>query len=68
MIAIINLGRNILPTGIHEYVVMINREEICRFKHTREEGLGQCLRRAAMAVDKVMTEKPTTLIIKEKVI
>ncbi len=51
MIAIINLGTNLNPDGIHEYVVKINTDEICRFTHKREEGLGQCLRRAAMAVD-----------------
>jgi len=51
MIAIINIDDNPSLTGIHEYVVKINTEEICRFLHKREDGLSTCLRIAATAVD-----------------
>lgn len=34
----------------HAYIVYINRDEICRFVHRRDEGLAKCLMRAAKAV------------------
>jgi hypothetical protein len=37
--------------AFHEYVVKINHEVITRFIHKRNEGLAECLRRAADAVD-----------------
>jgi hypothetical protein len=51
MIAIINLGTNPNPYGIHEYVVRINQREICKFKHRRETGLAVCLKKASEAVE-----------------
>lgn len=36
----------------HEYLLRINQEPIVWFKHRRDEGLAECLRRAAAAVDK----------------
>lgn len=39
-------------TGIHEYELLINRELIVRFTHNRRpNGLAQCLRDAADALD-----------------
>ena len=39
-----------------EYVVKINQRIICHFSHTRHhDGLAQCLRDAAVAVDKAKT-------------
>ena len=51
MIAIVNIGG---PDGNGEdrYSVRINRDEICRFTHRREDGLELCLLRAAQAVQK----------------
>ena len=51
MIAIVNIGG---PdgNGEHSYSVRINRNEICRFTHRREDGLELCLLRAAQAVQK----------------
>ena len=51
VIAIVNIGG---PdgNGEHSYSVRINRDEICRFTHRREDGLELCLLRAAQAVQK----------------
>ena len=51
MIAIVNVSG---PdgNGEHSYSVRINRDEICRFTHRREDGLELCLFRAAQAVQK----------------
>lgn len=51
MIAIINDGTNPSITGLHCYRVQINNELICEFDHVRENGLAECLRKAADAVD-----------------
>ena len=52
MIAVINNGRTKGPTGMHHYRLQINDEVLAEFWHRREEGLGECLRRAAIAADK----------------
>ena len=51
MIAIVNVSG---PdgNGEHSYSVRINRDEICRFTHRREDGLELCLFMAAQAVQK----------------
>jgi len=51
-IIISNDGSNPTAVGEHGYTVKINDKLICAFTHTREEGLSQCLRRAADAVAK----------------
>lgn len=33
-----------------KYRVLVNAEEICRFEHTRRDGLAECLRKASEAV------------------
>lgn len=39
--------------GENDYVVRINNQPIItRFKHVRKDGLAECLRRAAEAVDR----------------
>lgn len=35
----------------HQYRLRINRNEVVQFRHRRDEGLAECLRRAADAVD-----------------
>ena len=50
------LIHNITGDGVpddapHDYVLRINDRVICRFQHVRSEGLAECLRRAADAVD-----------------
>ena len=37
--------------AIHHYQLRINQEAICTFEHARSEGLAQCLRQAAEAVE-----------------
>ena len=37
-------------SGECNYRIYINKREICDFKHTREEGLSECLRKASEAV------------------
>lgn len=51
MIVIINTGNNPSPIGTHEYRLQINNKLICTFTHERHEGLAECLRKAAKAVD-----------------
>lgn len=51
-IIISNDGSNPRAVGEHGYVLSINNKVICKFTHQREEGLSQCLRRAADAVAK----------------
>jgi len=50
MIAIVNIDDNPRPEGDHLYAVYINKKEICRFTHMREDGLSQCLFKASKAV------------------
>lgn len=51
MIAIINDGSNPAKDGLHHYRVQINDKVICEFDHVRGDGLAECLRKAAAAVD-----------------
>jgi len=50
MIAIINKGGN--PLGKCHYHVQINDKLIAEFEHSRPEGLAECLRLAADAVER----------------
>jgi len=38
--------------GECKYRININQREICYFKHKREDGLSECLRKASEAVKK----------------
>jgi len=51
VIAIVNDGTNRGTTGVHGYKVQINDRVICTFEHLREDGLAECLRKAAQAVE-----------------
>lgn len=57
-IIITNDGGNTSPRVEHGYVIRINHDVITTFKHTREEGLAECLRRAADAVEATEVLKP----------
>lgn len=57
MIAIVNTGANPEPTGVHTYTIQINNKIITTFNHTREEGLAECLFRAAWAVKRYDKER-----------
>lgn len=53
MIVITNISEDALLRGMNKYELKINEKVICRFEHDRHpEGLAQCLRDAADAVDK----------------
>ena len=54
MIGIVNVSPDDAPmTGPNDYEVRINKTLICRFSHDRQiDGLAQCLRDAADAVEK----------------
>lgn len=54
MIRIVQIGKeNSNPMGVRLYEVGINNHPaIATFKHTRSDGLAECLRKAAAAVDK----------------
>lgn len=54
MIGIVNVGiveGETNPIGEHQYEIRINREVITTFTHHRANGLAECLRQAARAVD-----------------
>ncbi len=54
MIGIVNVGPvdgETNPIGEHRYEVRINRQVITTFTHHRANGLAECLRQAARAVD-----------------
>ncbi len=63
MIKIINVSTDSALTGDQDYELYINQSLICTFTHDRSsDGLAQCLRDAADAVDKVrMSERAVTL-------
>jgi hypothetical protein len=49
MIAIVNVDKNLRPSGTHDYELRINRKVVARFTHEREHGLATCLQLAAVA-------------------
>lgn len=52
MIAIVNVGpQDKNPGGLRNYEVRINHKVICTFTHYRRDGLAECLRKAAEAVE-----------------
>lgn len=59
MIAIINNGpfNDPDPDGERQYLVKINSQLIAIFRHRRVNGLAECLRAAARAVDKAEKTK-----------
>jgi hypothetical protein len=57
-ILIHNDGSNPSTIGVHGYNIFINHKFIASFKHTREEGLATCLRKAADAVAATEVIKP----------
>lgn len=64
MIAIINQDKD--KDGQSLYNVQINDKLICQFYHTRSDGLGECLRKAAVAVDVHMENEVFELMKKLK--
>ena len=58
MIKIINVGNFAKEPDIYRYEIKINSETICNFIHRREDGLAECLRRAAYAVDEDNGKNP----------
>jgi|GEM_PF-1328285 len=65
MISIVNIGPfdDPNPLGEREYEVRINGEVICTFKHTRMDGLAECLRRASKAVAAKQWENTHEVIV-----
>lgn len=58
MIAIVNIsGDDLKQFGENTYSVRINHKEIVQFKHQRQDGLAECLRKAAQAVDEEKTRR-----------
>lgn len=54
MIAIINRGGD--QEGVCSYTVSINKKVVASFTHNRYDGLAECLRKAADAVDQANPE------------
>ena len=50
------------PSGECKYRICINQREICYFKHKREEGLAECLRKASEAVKRKNLQELITFI------
>lgn len=44
--------RNLPDDAEHSYLLKINAKHITWFRHRRDEGLAECLRRAAEAVER----------------
>lgn len=49
MISITNIHQSV--SEVDQYELKINHDIIVRFFHRRSDGLAECLRKAAMAVD-----------------
>ncbi|TKB23884.1 hypothetical protein FCL47_20605 [Desulfopila sp. IMCC35006] len=49
MIRIINDGEN--TQGTCTYRVQVGKQHICKFEHNRQDGLADCLQKAADAVE-----------------
>ncbi len=65
-IIITNVTNDHKPTGVNDYVVKINNRVICEFTHDRSyQGLAQCLRDAADAVDAKGERKEEQMDIEE---
>ncbi len=56
MISIVNIDRKPRPGGAHSYCLRVNLETILFFAHDREDGLAECLRQAANAVERKANE------------
>jgi hypothetical protein len=50
-IVIQNMSTDSRATGPHDYEFRINRNTIAKFVHNREDGLAECLRKAALAAE-----------------
>ncbi len=58
-IIIHNITRDHVPNGLNQYELLINKKLICEFEHDRShDGLAQCLRDAADAVDSIEDVAP----------
>lgn len=52
MISIVNVSPRDTPKkGVNQYEVRLNKRVIAKFEHCRTDGLAQCLRDAADAVE-----------------
>jgi hypothetical protein len=56
VIAIVNVSKRLRKTGWHTYELRINEAVVTTFKHRREQGLSQCLLRAAEAASRADLE------------
>ena len=65
MIAIINTGN--VKDGKNVYRLQINDKLVCGFEHDRSEGLTQCLRDAASAVDRAELDKWIMMVLSNDV-
>jgi len=63
LIAIVNVSKKNSPFGEHKYEVRINREVVATFKHKKEDGLAQCLLRAAKAVEQQRWKREADIIM-----
>jgi len=61
VIAIVNVTKEHDPVGLNDYELRINREVIAKFSHVRSEGLGMCLRLAALAADEAEVQRKLRL-------
>jgi hypothetical protein len=67
MIAIVNVSPDAPVTGINQYEVRINRRVIAKFEHFRHlDGLAQCLRDAADAVDRSVCAEQLEVLADER--
>lgn len=51
MIAVVNVSENYSREGLQQYEVRLNHIVLASFDHMAEEGMPECLRKAAEAVE-----------------
>ena len=60
-VIITNVSKHDDVAGPNDYVLRINYREIARFSHIRNQGLAECLRRAAEAAELAERDRITRL-------
>ena len=56
-IIISNVSEKYSRTGEQEYIIKLNNIPLANFTHLSEKGMAECLRAAALAMDKVDVDK-----------
>ncbi len=52
-IVVVNISKNYARTGPQDYEVRLNQIKLAQFTHVSEDGMAQCMRLAAEALEKL---------------